>query len=114
VYGASPTPFGEELGEPSAKGAKDVRGTPLVYPQTEWRVTAKPGKLYFTFFSEPRAAFPLPPMKNTVKRAYQLADGAAVKITTDNGRTLLNVSRPILDPMATVVVVEIEGDHVNR
>src|SRR4029077_4122675 len=62
VYGAWPTPFGDELGEASAKGAKDVRGAPMVYPQAEWRVTAKPGKLYFTFFSEPRAPFPLPPM----------------------------------------------------
>jgi alpha-L-fucosidase len=114
VYGASATPFGEELGEPSAKGVKDVRGNPLVYPQTEWRVTVKPGKLYFTFFNEPRAPFPLPAMKNAVKRAYQLADNAPVKVTTENGRTFLNVSRPILDPMATVVVVEFEGERVQR
>jgi hypothetical protein len=26
----------------------------------------------------------------------------------------LNIERPILDPMATVVVVEIEGDSVER
>src|SRR5215468_5981096 len=110
VYGAHATPFGEELGEPSARGTKDVRGAPLVYPQTEWRITTKPGKLYVTFFSEPRAPFPLPAMKNTVKRAYQLADAAAVKITTENGRTYLNIDRPILDPMATTVVVEIDGD----
>lgn len=114
VYGTSGTPFGEELGEPSARGAKDVRGAPLVYPQTEWRVTAKPGKLYFTFFSEPRVPFPLPAMKNAVKRAYQLADGAPVKITTEGGRSFLNVDRPMLDPMATVVVVEIEGEKVER
>ena len=114
VYGAHASPFGEEFGEPSAKGAKDVRGNPLVYPQTEWRITSKPGKLYFTFFSEPRAPFPLPAMKNTVKRAYQLADGAPVKITTENGRPFLNVSRPMLDQMATIVVVEIEGENVQR
>jgi alpha-L-fucosidase len=114
VYGANATPFGEELGEPSAKGAKDVRGTPLVYPQTEWRITTKPGKLYVTFFSEPRAPFALPAMKNAVKRAYQLANGAAVKLTAENGRTYLNVDRPILDPMATVVVVEFDGDRVQR
>jgi alpha-L-fucosidase len=114
VYGAHASPFGEEFGEPSAKGAKDVRGNPLVYPQTEWRITAKPGKLYFTFFSEPRAPFPLPAMKNTVKRAYQLADGAPVKITTENGHPFLNVSRPMLDPMATTVVVEIEGENVQH
>jgi alpha-L-fucosidase len=112
IYGAGPTPFGDELGEPSAKGAKDVRGQPLVLARTEWRVTTKPGKLYFTFFAEPRAPFELPAMKNTVKRAYRLADGAAVPVKVEGGRTLLDIERPILDPMATVVVVEIDGDRV--
>src|SRR5947209_12382461 len=60
VYGAGATPFGEELGEPSARGAKDVRGETLVYQQAQWRVTTKPGKLYITFFDEPRAPFQLP------------------------------------------------------
>jgi alpha-L-fucosidase len=114
VYGASATPFGEELGEASARGAKDVRGDTLVYQQIQWRVTAKPGKLYFTFFDEPRAPFALPAMKNGVKRAYYLANGKPVDVKTENGRTVLNIERPILDPMATVVVVEIEGDSVER
>jgi len=114
VYGASATPFGEELGEASARGAKDVRGDTLVYQQIQWRVTAKPGKLYFTFFDEPRAPFALPAMKNGVKRAYYLANGKPVQVKTENGRTVLNIERPILDPMATVVVVEIEGDSVER
>ena len=114
IYGAQSTPFGEELGEPTAKGAKDVRGAPLVYPQTEWRITTKPGKLYFTFFSEPRAPFPMPAMKNAVKRAYHLADGAPVKITSESGHVYLNIDRPILDPMATTVVVEIEGERAQR
>jgi alpha-L-fucosidase len=114
VYGAGPTPFGEEFGEPSARGVKDVRGDPLVYQQIQWRVTTKPGKLYFTFFDEPRAPFALPAMKNTVKRAYRLADNKPVSAKTENGRTTLDVERPILDPMATVIVVEIEGDKVER
>jgi len=114
VYGAGPSPFGDEFGEPSARGALDVRGSKLFLTQTEWRVTSKPGRLYFTFFNEPRAPFALPPMRNAVKRAYQLADGAPVKLTTETGRTFLNVDRPILDPMATVVVVEIEGDRVQK
>jgi len=75
-------------------------------------VTTKPGKLYFTFFDEPRAPFALPRMKNTVKRAYRLADNAAVEVKFENGRTLLNIDRPILDPMATVVVVELDGSKV--
>ena len=112
IYGAGATPFGDELGELSSKGAKDVRGNPLFLVNTEWRVTTKPGKLYFTFFSEPRAPFPIPSMKNTVKRAYRLADGAPVEIRTEGGRTFLIIERPILDPTATVVVVEIDGGRV--
>jgi alpha-L-fucosidase len=114
VYGAGPSPFGEELGEVSARGAKDLRGNPLFLVNAEWRVTTRPGKLYFTFFAEPRAPFPLPAMKNVVKRAYQLADGKEVSITRKEGAAYLNIERPILDPTATVVVVEIEGDTVHR
>jgi len=114
VYGAGPSPWGEELGEPSARGTKDLRGQPLELSHNEWRVTAKPGKLYFTFFQEPRVPFPLPPMKNAVKRAYQLADGKPVEVKEENGQRQLIVARPILDPMATVVVVEIEGDQVEK
>ncbi len=114
VYGAGKTPWGEELGEPSARGTKDLRGQPLQLLRRDWRVTTKPGKLYFTFFEEPRTAFELPPMKNKVKRAYRLEDGVAVELKTDGGRTLLNVPRPIWNPTAAVVVVEIEGDQVAR
>jgi alpha-L-fucosidase len=114
VYGAGPTPFGDEMGEPSPKGTKDVRGELLVYQQTQWRVTTRPGKLYITFFDEPRAPFAIPAMKNTITRAYRLADKAPVAMKTENGRTYLNLERPIFDPMATVVVVEFEGSRVQR
>ena len=116
VYGAGPTPWGEELGEPSSKGTKDVRGQPLVLQRTEWRVTIKPGRLYFTFFAEPRAAggFELPAMTNAVKRVYQLADGSPVDFKSEGGKTILNIRRPIIDPMATVIVVEIDGTSVKR
>ena len=114
VYGAAPSPWGEEMGEPSSRGVKDLRGQPLVLPHNEWRATTKPGKVYFTFFQEPRVAFDLPPMKNAVKRAYQLADGKAVEVKEEAGKRQLILARPILDPMATVVVVEIEGTNVER
>ena len=114
VYGAGISPFGEEYGEPSSRGAKDVRGQPLFLVQTEWRVTSKPGKLYFTFFNEPRAPFVIPAMKNRITRAYRLADKAPIELKTENGRTSFNMERPMLDPMATVVVVEYEGDTVVR
>src|SRR5947208_15161069 len=85
-----------------------------MYQQVQWRVTTKPGKLYFTFFDEPRAPFAIPAMKNTIRRAYRLADKATVEMKTENGRTFLNLERPIFDPMATVVGVEFAGDRAIR
>jgi alpha-L-fucosidase len=112
VYGAHATPFGDELGEASAKGAKSVRGEPLFLVNTQWRYTTKPGKLYVTFFDEPRAPFALPAIKNRIIRAYHLDGGNEVKISVEGGRSFLNLDRPILNPTATVVVVEFEGDRV--
>jgi len=66
------------------------------------------------FFREPRVPFELPAMKNAVKRAWRLADGAPVEVRTVEGRPALAIERPVVDPMATVVVVEIEGDRVER
>ena len=57
---------------------------------------------------------PLPAMKNTVTRAYQLADGQAVPFKGQDGRIALQIATPIIDAMATVVVVEIEGGAVTR
>ena len=81
---------------------------------TEWRVTTKPGKLYFTFFTEPRGAFEIPAFRNRILRAYRLADRADVPLKTDNGKTTFTLERPILDPTATVVVVEFEGARIER
>jgi len=129
VYGALPTPFGDELGEFSTRNTVDLRGNQLFLARTEYRVTAKPGKLYFTFFVEPRVPFQLPSMKNTAKRAYRLADGAPLPLRIADGGTYLDIGRPlnsptaatvasarhaITDPMGTVVVVEIEGNQVTR
>ncbi|HEY3121955.1 MAG TPA: alpha-L-fucosidase [Vicinamibacteria bacterium] len=114
VYGAGPTPFGEELGEYTSKDVKDLRGDRLFLRHNEWRATTRPGKLYFTFFEEPRVPFELPAFRNPIKRVYRLADGAPVETKVENGRTSLQIVRPILDPMATVVVVEYEGDRIER
>jgi len=114
VYGAGVSPFGEEFGEYTSKGAKDVRGQKLFLANNEWRVTTKPGKLYFTFFSEPRGPFEIPAMQNKLLRAYRLADKAPIELKTANGRTRFDMPRPMLDLMATVVVVEFEGQRVQK
>ena len=75
-------------------------------------MTSKPGKLYFTFFSEPRAPFEIPAIKNRITRAYRLADHAPVELVTQNGKSSFALERPMLDPMATVVVVEFEGERI--
>src|SRR3954462_4724305 len=97
VYGAGASPFGAEFGEYTSREAKDVRGQRLFLPQNEWRVTTKPGKLYITFFSEPRAPFEIPAIKNKITRAYRLADGAPVEVGNDHGKTTLTLERPMLD-----------------
>ena len=55
-----------------------MRGQKLFLANNEWRATTKPGKLYLTFFAEPRATFEIPAMKNKLLRAYRLADKAPV------------------------------------
>jgi hypothetical protein len=53
-------------------------------------------------------------MKNKITRAYRLADKARIELKTEAGRVTFTPERPILDPMATVVVVEYEGTSVTR
>ena len=111
VYGVQPTPFGDELGEFSGKGTTDARGQPLFLQRTGYRITTRPGKLYFTFFGNPGSPFTLPAMQNTIKRAYRLSDGAVFEIK-DGKLTTSGVMDT--DPMATVIVVEFEGDRIRR
>ena len=69
---------------PAPRARRTCAASRCSCPATSGASTTKPGKLYFTFFQEPRVPFELPPMKNAVKRAYQLADGAPVE--DDDGR----------------------------
>ena len=113
VYGAGASPFGAGVRRVhGARRERRTRTTRYFCAQTEWRVTTKPGKLYITFFSEPRAPFEIPAIKNSITRAYRLADEAPVELSTEHGKTTLTFDRPMLDPMATVVVVEFEGPRV--
>jgi len=114
VYGAGISPFGDEYGEYSSRGAKDVRGNKLFLSDAEWRATTKPGKLYFTFFSEPRAAFEIPAIANRITKAYLLADHTPIELRQNGDKTTFDMPRPMLDPMATVVVVEFEGSRIQR
>ncbi|HZP60812.1 MAG TPA: alpha-L-fucosidase [Opitutaceae bacterium] len=122
VYGASRSPFGAEFGEYSAD-LKDTNGKAVFLPLNAWRCTAKPGKLYFTMFTFPRmkdpdgtqyTLFELPAFKSTIKKVYALADPAqnSLPIETMEGKRVVKLPRNPIDPMATVLCVEIEGDQV--
>jgi alpha-L-fucosidase len=94
---------------------KDSRGQPLFLARTDYRVTAKPGKLYFTFLGAQRNPFTLPHMQNAVTRTYRLADSAPFEVREVHGEKQLTTTGLMnTDPMATVIVVEIEGSIVRK
>jgi alpha-L-fucosidase len=116
VYGAGRTPFGEELGGYYCD-LKDRNGKPIFAAREHWRCTTKPGKLYFIVFRWPRELFELPSFKNRIKAAYLLGDPErkplAVSVAEDGVRQL-RVPRPEPTPIANVIVVELEGERLER
>jgi alpha-L-fucosidase len=117
IYGASRTPFGEELGGWIAD-QKDRNGKPVWGERNDLRVTTKPGKLYFVAFPEwGRAGLELPKMKNKVLRAYFLDDAAKTPLemkTAADGAMNFVVPRPQRDSLPVVICVEFEGEKVEK
>jgi alpha-L-fucosidase len=71
IYGAGPTPFGDELG-----------------PRRAWRCTTKPGKLFVTLFQWPDSPLELNHVAAKVTKAYLMADEshAPLKVTQSGAR----------------------------
>jgi len=107
IYGAGSTPFGEELGSVS-ETEKDKSGKPAFKARTDWRCTTKPGKLYIHLFKWPAGSFELPASKETVTKAYLLADpqkqALAAKQTSPKWSIALPAAAP--DKMDSVLVLE--------
>jgi alpha-L-fucosidase len=107
IYGAGPTPFGDELGAPDpAKQGKD--GKPLFVAKTAWRCTTKPGKLYIHIFNWPSAPFELNQVKGKVTKAYLLADSSRkpLKMKQDSDRVTVNLPANAPGQYASVMVLE--------
>lgn len=114
IYGAGPSPFGEEFGDYSSK-LKDRQGRPVFLQFTDWRCTTKPGRLYFTIFRPGREGFDLPAFKNRIKRAYLLNDpNETIKIDTIDDIRVARIPRNGPHATAYVLVVEIEGERIER
>jgi alpha-L-fucosidase len=123
IYGAGRTPFGSEFGSPSkidksagellaewncdACGATQAR--PQFEPLTEWRCTSKPGKLFIHIFQWPSAGvFSLPPVKDTILRAYLLSDRqkAGLKVSQTSSGVTITLPASAPDTFDTVVCLE--------
>jgi alpha-L-fucosidase len=107
IYGAGPTPFGEELG--AVDNTKlDKKGNPSFVATTNWRCTTKPGKLYITFFKWPSGSFELSKVKGKASKAYLLADAShkPLKLTQQGDHVTVVLPEKAPSPIASVLVVE--------
>jgi alpha-L-fucosidase len=75
------------------------------------RCTQKPGKLYLDVFFWPDGELAVPGLKNKVTKAYLLSDKQKKSLTTRSNEKGVFIDVPAYapDPIASVVVLEIEG-----
>ncbi len=107
VYGAGPTPFGEELGAVD-ESTHDKKGNPGFKMATDWRCTTKPGKLYITFFKWPNGTFELKQVKGQVVKAYLLADPShkSLAVKQDGGRVTVTLPDQAPGQIASVLALQ--------
>jgi Alpha-L-fucosidase len=120
IYGAQPSPFGEEFGEP-ARQLRNFRGEPVFLSHRAWRCTTKPGKLYITIFELERAKghgnFAFPDFKNEIRSVRLLGDPDHPPfpvVVTEDGRRGFHPRTLKADRLGDVYVVEFEGDVIER
>ena len=107
VYGAGPTPFGEELGTPD-KSRLDKKGNPAFVMATDWRCTTKPGKLYIHLFKWPGESFSVAKVDGKVSKAYLLADAShkGLKVQQSGDRVTVALPSSAPDRIDSVLVLE--------
>ena len=108
IYGAGPTPFGEELGTFSST-EKDAAGKARFIPGDQRRFTTKPGKLFVTLYQWPGGPLELPRLSAKVTKACLLADSAAsLPISRENGRVMVTLPTEAPDKIASVIEIYLE------
>jgi len=107
IYGAGPTPFGDELGAPDAS-RQDKNGRPAFTQASGWRCTTKPGKLYIHLFKWPAGSFELSKVQGKVIKAYLLADARhrALKMSQSGGKVTVSLPATAPGQIASVMVLE--------
>jgi alpha-L-fucosidase len=125
IYGAGRTPFGAEFGSLTPPAKKTL--VPLEWrckycgatqeytqkfePETQWRCTTKPGKLYIHIFEWPsNNTIVIPLTKEKVRKAYILADPEKTGLKVNQKKSGITIALPSMAPdkIASVVCLEIE------
>jgi len=103
-----------QIGEWLIPNGESIYGsTAGPYPRLPWGgCTYKPGRLYFHIFDWPEGALEVRGLKNEVAKAYILTDPdqTALELTQAEHAVIVDVPAHPLHPIATVVVLEIEGE----
>jgi alpha-L-fucosidase len=107
IYGAGPTPFGDELGAPD-KTKMDKKGNPVFAITTDWRCTTKPGKLYIHLFKWPDGPFAVSKVSGKVSKAYLLADAShkSLKVQQRGDRVTVTLPAQAPDRLDSVLVLQ--------
>jgi alpha-L-fucosidase len=114
VYGAGCSPFNESFGGYGRK-LQEGNGKTVDLTFLNWRCTTGPGKLYFTIFHWSSNGFKLPAFKNEIKKAYVLTDpNQEISVTVTKDARIVQTPHYAPNVMASVLVVEISGDKVER
>jgi alpha-L-fucosidase len=115
IYGAGPTPFGDELGQYSTT-ERDKNGKPVFLPKSEWRCTTKPGKLFIHLLKWPNAQFDLPGVKNRITKVYLLSDADQKPLPVKQSEKGVSISLPekSVDEIVPVLCIEVEGKALTR
>ncbi len=107
VYGAGPTPFGQEFGKVVGK---DARKHPKVEGALDWRCTTQPGKLYFHLLKWPGTSFTVTGMKSKATKAYLLTAVGKTKVALAQDGEKLTVKLPEAAPGAHATVLCVEHE----
>jgi alpha-L-fucosidase len=109
IYGAGPSPFGQEFGKPS-ETKNDQRGQPVFEQAKEWRATAKAGKLYIHLFTWSKE-FTLEGVKGKVTKAYLLADPKhkGLKFAQTGEKLIVQLPDNAPGEIASVIRIDVNG-----
>jgi alpha-L-fucosidase len=114
--GVIPEPEVERLREMGAwlknngEAIYDTTASPFAKLPFQGRCTQRPGKLYLHVFEWPADGKLVVPIANKVKDAYLLAgSGGKLKVETDPRGKAIMLPETAPDPIATVVVLKIQG-----